>query len=63
MGHNHHLAFYDYLYFITNAPLNDVQWTREIRKYLKNRRDQMVVYKEWLSSGECLSEWYKMHYE
>lgn len=63
MGYNHHLPFHLYLQFITTAPINDIRWTREIRKYVVARPDQRKAYYEWLNSGEVLSEWYKLTYE
>lgn len=63
MGYNHHLPFDLYLQFITTAPIDDIRWTREIRKYLVTRADQRKAYYEWLNSGDVLSEWYKLTYE
>ncbi len=56
----HDRPFYEYLQFISEAPVDDTRWAREIKKYCMHRRDQLPTYKEWLYSGNCLSEYYKL---
>jgi hypothetical protein len=60
MPTNHELPFYQYLSWLTKEPVDDYKWWREIQKYLLARPDQKHVYKLWLQSGDCLSEYYKL---
>jgi len=60
MPNYHNLSFADYLEWISRQPLDDYKWWREVQKYLLSRPDQRRAYVNWLNSGECLSEYYKL---